>query len=212
MKQENGGIIMRVPKERTIFSNYDFPDEKEIVEWIASNGYPEDEIDEEMITDWSYMRLEQDWEDIKDEMKRFFNKKRILLFGSIGRWNGVVNGFSTYDDFMKMFYDATEDCDYWKFYDENGHLYLTCSHHDGTCSYEIKELSDDGYEYLERWNYSGSNDKRKSNDIGSQLVKRYSTLPNYVHKEYGCKRIEYEPQTKEALIRKLNNQARSFYC
>lgn len=201
--------MKQLAKERVIFSNYDFPEESEIRDWIMSNGYDEEDITDEMITNWSYDQLEIEWEDAKSQLENFFDGKRLLLFGSIGRWNGIVSGWETHDDFMKMFYSATEDCDYWKFYDENGHLYLTCSHHDGTCSYEIKELTDDGYEYLERWKYGWDN--RKAGVVGKQLVNKYSHVPNFCHKEWGCKVREYEPITKERLVTKINNKARSFY-
>lgn len=204
----------RIAKERIIFDNYDiwnsYPD-KYIREALHDNGIEDEDITDRMIEDERYLYIECDWDDAKRELEKFFDGKTLLLFGSVGRWNGVVTGFETYNDFMNMFYAATEDCDYWKFYDENGHLYLHCSHHDGSCSYEIKILSDDGYDYLKRWEYNW-NDKRKSSQIGKQLVEKYSRLPHFCHNVYGHKKIEYEPATKEGLIRKSNNQARSFYC
>lgn len=201
--------MKKLPLERVIFSNYDFPEESEIREWIMSNGYEEEDITDKMISDWSYAQLEMDWEEAKHQLEHFFDGKRLLLFGSIGRWNGVVSGWETYDDFMKMFYWATNDCYYWKFYDENGHLYLTCSHHDGTCCYEIKELTDDGWDYFCRWEYGCDN--RKPGVIGKQLVHKYSHVPNFCHKEWGVKIREYEPITKEKVHGELLNKAKSFY-
>lgn len=204
----------RIAKERVIFDNYDiwklYPDET-IREILHENGLEDEDITDKMIEDERYFNIDCDWDNAKYELEQFFDGKHLLIFGKIGRWNGVISGFDTFDDFMKMFYWATEDCDYWKFYDENGHLYLHCSHHDGSCSYEIKVLTDAGYEYLDRWNYS-YNDKRKPSDVGKQLVERYSLLPHFSHKVYGCKRVEYEPISKERLVRELNNKAKSFYC
>ena len=34
------------------------------------------------------------------------------------------------------------------FYDKNGHLYLHCTHHDGSCLFEIKALTEQGYDYF----------------------------------------------------------------
>lgn len=206
--------MKKIAKERVIFDNYDiwklYPDET-IREMLHDNGIEDEDITDKMIEDERYFSIDCDWDNAKSELEQFFDGKKLLIFGSIGRWNGVVSGFDTFDDFMKMFYWATEDCDYWKFYDENGHLYLHCSHHDGSCTYEIKLLTDVGYEYLDRWNYSW-NDKRKSSDLGKQLVERYSRLPHFSHNVYGCKRVEYEPITKEGLVRVINNKAKSFYC
>lgn len=82
-----------------------------------------------------------------------------------------------------MFYKAMTDCDYFRIYDENGHMYLTCSHHDGTNHFEIKIVTEKGY----------------------------TVLPRFAEKIYGCKAREYEPMTKANVISKLNNEAKSFY-
>ena len=62
--------------------------------------------------------------------------------------------------FNVLFVEFFKDCAYVKIWDENGHLYLTCSHHDGTCHFEIKEITDEGYEYYDRWNYGCDNRNR----------------------------------------------------
>lgn len=203
----------RLPKPRTIYNNYDlwekYPDE-EIKENLMCNGYEEDEITDNMITEQRYFQDECDWEWARENLEEFFrNGNKWILVGQVGRWDGIYRAgtiFNTFDDF---FYKATDDCDYIHFYDENGHLYLTCSHHDGTCHYEIKEVTDKGQQYLENWE-DNWNDKRTEEYVHTQIFNRYSRLPMFAEKVYGCKRYEYEPITKSGLIDKLNNQAKSF--
>jgi hypothetical protein len=204
----------KIAKERVIYNNYElwetYPD-KEIIDMLMENGIDEDEITEEMIWQERYDQNEFHWSDIKSELKDFFiNGNKWMIFGEIARWNGVFKAGMLFETFDEFFYKATSDCDYWKFYDENGHLYLTCSHHDGTCHYEIKELTDKGIQYLENWEYG--NDKRTEEYVHTQIFNKYSRLPRFAEKVYGCKRTEYEPITKEKLINKLNNEAKSFYC
>lgn len=207
---------MKVPKERIIYNNYDlwekYSDEC-LTEMAHECGWIDD--DEEPTNDqliaWRYEEDSIDWDAEKEMLDNFFeNVNYIGFFGEIGRWNGVYRGGKIDTDFWKLFDDAITDCDYIKIYDENGHLYLTCSHHDGTCHFEIKEITDEGYEYYDRWSYNW-NDNRKESQVMDQIYKRYSRLPNYANKVFGCKKREYEPVTKEVLVTKLNNKAKSFY-
>lgn len=208
------GRDKRIPTTRTIYNNYNlcetYPDE-DIREMLIENGY-EDEITDEKIWIERYICDATDWDDEKERLKKFFlNGNKWILLGRISRWNGTFTCGMVFDTFEEFFYKATKDCEYIHFYDENGHLYLTCSHHDGRNHYEIKELTDKGINYLENWE-SNYNDKRTELYIHRQIFNRYSRLPRFAEKVYGCKRVEYEPVTKGALIDKLNNQAKSFYC
>lgn len=205
----------RIPKERTIYNNYNlwetYPDE-EVKEMLLEDGHDEEEITDNMIWDWRYAQDEIDWEAAKADLVRFFSDGyKWMLFGEVGRWNGVYKAGTLFETFEDFFYEAAKDCDYIHFYDENGHLYLTCSHHDGTCHYEIKEVTDKGIQYLENWEYNW-NDKRTEEYVHTQIFNKYSRLPRFAEKVYGCKKIEYQPVTKAALIDRLNNQAKSFYC
>jgi hypothetical protein len=89
-------------------------------------------------------------------------------------------------------------------------MYLTCSHHDGTCHYEIKILTDAGKEYLRNWEDS-YNDRRTERAVHKQIFDRYSRIPRYAEKVWGAKSREYEPMTRETILRKLGNEAKSFY-
>ena len=204
----------RIPVTRTIYDNYhlweNYPDE-DMKEALMENGYEEDEITDEEIWKERYFYDENDWEDTKIALNALFNSKsKWMLFGEVGRWDGVYKAGTLFETFDDFFYKATQDCDYIHFYDENGHLYLTCSHHDGTCHYEIKEVTDEGIRYLENWEENW-NDKRSEQYVHTQIFKRYSRLPRFAERIYGCKATEYQSVTKEAIVNKLNNQAKSFY-
>lgn len=205
----------KTPKARAIYDNYDlwekYPDEtlKETArecEWIEDD----EEVTDEMLMRWRYQLDEDDWASAKQWLDHFFKGKTVGFFGHVGLWHGTYAA-GKIGEFWKMFGKATEDCDYWKIYDENGHLYLTCSHHDGTCHFEIKEITDKGREYLNNWE-DNWNDNRKESYVHGQIFKRYSKIPRYVEKQFGCPAREYEPMTKASIIQKLNNEARSFYC
>lgn len=89
---------------------------------------------------------------IKDDLERFFNGESTwILQGTCGCWNGNHKVGMIFEDFEEMLNKAAKDCDYIHLYDKNGHLYLKCSHHDGTNYYEIKKVTDRGVEYLANW-------------------------------------------------------------
>lgn len=92
---------------------------------------------------------------------------------------------------MEMLSETTEDCDYIRIYDENGHLFLKCSHHDGTNLYEIKKVTKRGIDYIDKWESNWS-DNRSEEYIHDQIMKRYSVLPHFMHTVYGCPKIEYK--------------------
>ena len=202
----------RIAKERTIYDNYDlwenYPDE-EMRELLMANGYEEEDITENLMNEWRYEEDNIDWEVQKEDISRFFKGKTVGFFGQVGLWHGVYMA-GQIGEFWDLFYQAIKDCDYIKLYDENGHFYLTCSHHDGTCHFEVKEITKQGEEYLERWEDNWG-DKRSEQHVHNQIFKRYSKVPNYAHKQFGCPKRQYEKQSKEGFIRQLNNQAKSFY-
>lgn len=206
---------MKMPKERIIYDNYNpwetYTDEvlKEMAMdcgWVDS----EDEITDAKLEQWRYEEMETDWENEKEMLVDYFKDKIVGFFGEIGRWDGTYKA-GNIGEFMDLFYKAMTDCDYFKFYDINGHLYLTCSHHDGTNCFEIKEVTRKGYQYLNRWEYSWD-DKRTEEYIHNQIFNRYSKLPRFAQKVFGCKARETEEVTKGGLIDRLNNEARSNYC
>jgi hypothetical protein len=181
---------MKKAAERIIYNNYDLWEDyaEDAREILTENG---EEITDEKIWDQIDFQNEINWEDAQGALTDFFDGENWILFGYTGRWDGNYKAGCVFDDFMKMFYTAAKDCDYVKFWDENGHFYLMCSHHDGTNTYEIRKITDRGSEYLKNWEYNWS-DSRTEEYIHDQIIKRYSTLPHFAHKVYGCPKIAYK--------------------
>lgn len=205
----------RIAKERIIYDNYDLWEkysDDELKEIAIECGCIDenDEVTDEMMMEWRYGEDENDWECEKEQIDKFFKGKIVGFFGEVGRWDGIYKA-GQIGEFWELFYKAIQDCAYIKIYDENGHMYLTCSHHDGTCHFEIKEITDKGYKYLTNWEYDW-NDKRTEQYIHTQIFNKYSRLPRFMQNVYGCKAREYEPITKGRLIDMLNNQAKSNYA
>ena len=178
-------------KKRTIYNNYDLQGEYEenARECCVENGIKNPT--ENDIWDKIYLFDEDAWEIEKENLKDFFSKGMWILRGTEGRWNGTFEAGTVFTDFMDMFSKAVKDCNYVHIYDENGHLYLQCSHHDGINNFEIKKITDKGVMYLENWE-ENLNDKRTEQQIHDKIMKRYSTLPHFAHIVYGCPKIEYE--------------------
>lgn len=80
---------------------------------------------------------------ILNELKSFFDGKTVMFTGAIGRWNGTHTGFDI-GDFDDLFSKYTVDCDYFEIYDDDGALYIRCSHHDGTNLFQVLTLTNKG--------------------------------------------------------------------
>ena len=199
---------MKIAKERIIFDNYksNFTDEDltetaRLNEWIGEDETPTDE----QLWSWRAIAEEDYWADESVNLTNFFKGKTVIMFGSVGRWDGIRSGWDV-GEFGKLFYDFTRDCDYWKIYDINGHMYITCSHHDGTNHFEIREVNGKGEYYLENCERNYRSPSLK------QMMHKYTRLPRFSEKVFGCKAREYEETTKEKLINMVNNMARSNYA
>ena len=165
--------------ERIIFDNYDTETlYEEARNWLIEEY--EEEPDENHIWEEVNFRLGDWYDDIYRELENFFdNYDKLLLFGSVGRWTGRHSGWQVFSSFGDLMTWALKDCDYLKIYEDNGHFYIDCSHHDGSNSFEVRILNERGAEYYDNWNYSW-NDKRDNEYIGSRLcTSHYSRLPRY---------------------------------
>ena len=104
----------------------------------------------------------------------------VLVKGTIGSWRGpldcgkVVNSYNELSDFWR-------DCDYIKVYTNKGHLYIECSHHDGTNYAEVKELTNKGLERYENGVHAYEDMRSLHNKLWNSSV--------YTH----CARIEKKP-------------------
>lgn len=182
---------MKQPVERVIYDNYDLWSryEEAARENIAINT-GRSEPDENAIWKEIYDLDEIEWDDAKAILESFFAKGTWIIQGIIETWRGCRKGGKIFHDFNSLFNEATKDCDYVKICDENGHLYLKCSHHDGTHLFEIKRLNSKGIGYLERWEQNWD-DKRSERGVHDKLMSKYSVLPNFMATVYGCPKIQY---------------------
>lgn len=156
-------------------------------DFLLETGYESDEITDERIISSINLNDAENWECIKSELEGFFNDKfKCILFGTVGRWNGTFVASTIFDgnEFIDTIYKGLKDCDYVRIADENGHLYVSGTHHDGTVRYEIKILTDKGVRYLENWE-SHWGDKRTEQYVHSQIMRYYSVLPYFAAKVYG---------------------------
>ena len=151
---------MKNAKRRLLWSCY-FEDlfTPEQIEW-AKEGLFEDGIEEsdEAIDNYIYQQNDQEFEDFRRYMEYLMNgKNQMLAKGSVGRWDGSYEGGKIINTFRELL-DLLKDCDYIKFEDENGHLYVTGSHHDGSIYIEVKELTKKGEEYADNHWYDSDRD------------------------------------------------------
>lgn len=167
--------------KRTIYDNYYLCDtytDNDMIELARANGMIEED---ETLSDsilWE-LRAEcdrEEWEETKAQLDKYFEGKTVIYFGSVGHWDGLHQGGKV-GDFEELFYKAVKDCDYIKIEDNNGALLLTCSHHDGTNIFEIKEVTEKGIDYFDRWQYG--TDKRTEREAHEQIIRRYSRRPHF---------------------------------
>lgn len=202
--------MKNIAKERIIFNNYDLEAYyKDAEECLKENAEEDEEISDNAINEFAETLIDEDWNIIESELNSFFTNKSIICFGDVGLWHGVYTASRIFDDFNNALSSMLKDCYYFKIYDENGHLFVHGSHHDGSVTFEIKVLNSKGEEYYDRWNYG--NDSRTEAEVNTQIIKRYSVLPNFAYKVFGYPRVENIKPTKEVLEEKLFNKARSFY-
>ena len=176
---------MREPKKRTIYNNYNlWEDYEELArECLKENGI--DNPTDQNIWDVIYDDDSSNWVLEKERLIEFFAGETWILQGYNQLWYGNQRAGYVFTDFMDMFSKAMKDCDYVHIWDENGHMYLECSHHDGTNLYEIKKITAAGIRYLENWVYNWD-DKRSEEYVHTMVMKKYSVLPNFAHEVYSC--------------------------
>lgn len=171
--------------KRTLFDNYDIDTyldiAKESIEYNGINDASEEEV-------WQYAGdLErEDFTNTMGELKSFFEDKTVMFTGAVGRWCGNHTGFDV-GDFDDLFEQYTKDCEYFDIYDDNGALYIRCSHHDGTNLFQVLTLTNKGIRTFEDWqDYAGKYADCNDGDIHKILLNRkLSHVPHVAKKVYG---------------------------
>lgn len=174
-------------REITIYDNYySYDREKETREWLfdecseGSDWSSPDDIPDERVYDEMDFQDRELLDDVKYELQTLFDNNVYLLTGTCGRWNGPAQGgkfIRSVDDLLS----CISHLDYIRIYDRNGHLYINGSHHDGDDDYELKRLTNKGYELADRYYFA--HDRRLHSTIMS--CNFYSALPRYASKVYG---------------------------
>lgn len=170
-------------KTKILFDSIAEVDEKDARENLLENGYEESEITDNMICQeicdltWSY------FDDIKAELSRFFDGEYVIFFGNCKRWDGTYSAgkIGEFDDlFSKLRFD--DIC----IYEENGHLFISTYDHDGGSTYEVKIVTDNGYNYYGKWNENW-NDKRSEEEVHIAMINssKYTHVPYFGKKVYG---------------------------
>lgn len=149
---------------------------------------------------------------------RFDSGRPVIVSGSIGRWNGTSSGFTVYDSFKEAIDTSPSrfggdnvfaDCEIQKIWDENGHLFLTGAHHDGSVTMELRQLTFEGenaYDAIraaeDSWEEEPFTVNGRTYDGGDQSILQaihdlwndpdLAEVPHYMEKAFGCPAEEYE--------------------
>lgn len=155
-----------------IFSNYDTENYREAAIENLNCNENDNPTEEEIYEEINFL-VQDDFLNAYGEIKRFFDKtnNNILCLGTIERWNGKQTGANFFEDFDHAWNWMTKDCDYYEISDEKGHLYIKCSHHDGTNIFELRQGSEKLHLYC---------------DCAVKSLKSYAKLPYFSKKVYGC--------------------------
>ena len=171
--------------KRTLFNNYDIDTYLDMAkESMEDSGI--DESSEEEIWQCAGDLAQEDFTNTMDELKSFFEDKTVMFTGAVGRWCGNHTGFDV-GDFDDLFSRYTKDCDYFEIYDDNGALYISCSHHDGSNFFQVLVLTNKGARIFEDWqNYYGKYAKLDDKEIHKLLLNRkLAHVPQFAKKVYG---------------------------
>ena len=143
--------------------------------WESADDIPDSVVYHEIDED-----LRREWEDFRSEMEPVFAKDSFLLTGTCGRWDGPAQGGKFIHSFNELL-DCIRHLDYVKFYDENGHFYISGYHHDGSDHYELRRLTRKGYEFADR-NYFAHD-----RDLHTTIMRNnfLSALPRLAERLYG---------------------------
>lgn len=173
--------------KHVIFDNYDFDNyEKMARESMEDIGFSPEGITDSKLYNCAKDLEQEDFTITLNELEEFFDGKTVMFTGAIGRWNGTHAGFDI-GDFDDLFSEYTEDCDYFEIYDDDGALYIRCSHHDGTNLFQVLTLTNKGARAFDDWQYSyGKYAKLDDKEIHKLLLNRKLThVPQVAKKVYG---------------------------
>ena len=146
---------MRYKKGKVVlFDNYNMDkyEAEAVVQLAEEQDVDQDEIlDDDEIMSRAYSLEEADWEDLAVAMDNAFDGDNLIVNGDVGRWDGPSHGIEIYSTWQEFISRFGKDCGYFEVYNETGHLYVRCSHHDGTNFCEVKRLTPAGLVHFDNW-------------------------------------------------------------
>ena len=152
-----------------------FADFAELEGWESEDDVPDSVVYREMAES-----RQREWDDFKADMEYVLKTDTFLLTGTCGRWDGPAEG----GKFILKFEDLA-DCirhlDRIKVYDENGHFFISGYHHDGSDHYELRRLTNKGFEFADK-NYFAHDRALHTTIMTNNL---FSGLPRLAERLYG---------------------------
>jgi hypothetical protein len=137
---------MKKQKEIVVFDNYDSDFELVKADYEANN-YDEIPGDIEYTESMFWDDEQMYWKDFQNNLERILSGNNVwIVKGNVGTWQGPKESGAIIYSIEKLS-KIWKDCDYIKVTDKEGHLYFECSHHDGTNIFELKRLTEKGYNY-----------------------------------------------------------------
>ena len=143
--------------------------------WTCKENIPDERVYEEIA--W---RNQYEWDDMKDILRSAFRKGHYIMTGTCGRWDGrydAGNFINDFEDFQRFI----SHLDNIKITDVNGHFIVEGYHHDGSDRYELKRLTNKGYEMANN-NYFAHDRKLHTTIMTCNL---FSALPRIAQTAYG---------------------------
>jgi|GEM_PF-4903842 len=182
------------------------PDAVKKIQVVLENNPPyirqpkiDDVSDEQVYSHISECR-QQDFFSEREGLEETLGKSKLLVFGSIGRWDGTSIGWDVKSTFEEIIQETMRDCESFEVWDENGHLFVEGIHHDGRNQVEIRMLTDEGYEQYDLAENETSCPAVKREWISSEWLIDHlkrpenSILPRHAEKVFGCPAEEYEEE------------------
>ena len=175
----------RKKQDMVLFNNYEGYEFEQIKKDILEcNGL--DEISDQCVWNTISDYEKEDYEEAISLLKKAFGDNKVIVSGTIGRWDGHYSGGNIFQSIEKAIDECVKDCGYIKITQMPDKLiYVECSHHDGTNVFYIKVLTERGWVLYDNWNYG----------IGKYAgCKGYDVLDkiwNDTHYSRRCGRIEW---------------------
>lgn len=148
-------------KEVVLFDNYDVSARYEDMRRFLQNEYPGREITDGEV--WEHVSVEEEWawNDMVDELEGKL-ASFVIVAGSVGRWSGTASGVIVYDScgmpargqgslLRHILCEVGKDCEYFRVSVRGGSVHIQCTHHDGTNCFELRNLSERGYNAYADW-------------------------------------------------------------